>query len=117
MESEGAALPHDFNGEHDADMSTFVTLQLNAIDVAGDWATRPAGESRTGTGDLGASTRQLRSVTGGELAVYLSELRGAVEAIRRGEYSANIAETRTQFAELGFGTPIAYRGLRFAVGA
>ena len=40
-------------------MSTTVTLQLNATNVAGDWATRSAGTARTGTGALGARTRSV----------------------------------------------------------
>lgn len=96
-------------------MSTTVTLQLNATDVAGDWATRPAGTSRTGTGALGARSRGVNAGRQDELAVYLSELRGAVESIKRGAHSPSIADSRTNVAELGFGTPALYCGIRFVV--
>ncbi len=98
-------------------MSTTVTLQLNAINVAGDWATRPAGEARTGTGDLGARTRSVNARHSDEVAVFLSELRGAVESIKRGAHSPSIADSRTEVAELGYGTPAMYTGMRFYVGA
>ncbi len=97
-------------------MSTTVTLQLNATNVAGDWATRPAGTARTGTGILGARTRTVHSRRTDEVAVYLSELRGAVESIRRGAISPSIGESRTDPAEVGYGTPLMYHGIRFAVG-
>ncbi|MCW2925380.1 MAG: hypothetical protein JWM98_2784 [Thermoleophilia bacterium] len=97
-------------------MSTTVTLQLNAANVAGDWATRSAGTARTGTGDLGASSRAPRSPRTDEIAVYLSELRGAVESIRRGAHSPSLADSRTEVAELAFGTPAMYCGIRFAIG-
>jgi hypothetical protein len=97
-------------------MSTTVTLQLNATNVAGDWATRPAGEARTGTGSLGARTRTVQSRQVDEVAVLLSDLRGAVESIRRGAHSPSIADSRTEVAELGYGTPLMYQGLCFAIG-
>lgn len=96
-------------------MSTTVTLQLNATNVAGDWATRPAGEARTLTGALGARSRRVHTRRTDEVAVYLNELRGAVESIRRGAFSPNIADSRTEIAELGFGTPALYCGIRFAI--
>lgn len=96
--------------------ATFVTLQLNATNVAGDWATREAGSARTGTGDLGARTRTVHSRRSDEVAVYLSELRGAVESIKRGAHSPSIADSRTDVAEVGYGTPLMYHGIRFAVG-
>lgn len=92
-----------------------VTLQLNATTVAGDWATRPAGAARTGTGDLGAQTRSVNASRDDEVAVYLSELRGAVESIRRGAHSPSIADSRTDVIELGYGTPALYSGIRFAI--
>lgn len=95
-------------------MSTTVTLQLNATNVAGDWATREAGSARTGTGRL--ASRGNRSRRGDRVAVYLSELRGAVEAIRRGAHSPNLADSRTDVAEISFGTPAMYCGIRFSVG-
>lgn len=96
-------------------MSTTVTLQLNAIDVAGDWATRSAGNARTGTGRLGSGVRRdgTQGVTD-ETIVLVSQLRGAVEAIRRGAHSPNIAESRSDVAEIGWGTPALYCGMRFA---
>ena len=97
-------------------MSTFVTMQLNATTAAGDWATRPAGEARTGTGALGAASRRIASRRTDEVMVYMSELRGAVEAIRRGAHSPNIADSRTETLDLSFGTPALYTGIRFAVG-
>lgn len=96
-------------------MSTTVTLQLNATNVAGDWATRSAGEARTGTGELGARTRSVTARRSDEVAVYLSELRGAVESIRRGAHSPSMADSRTEVVELGYGTPAMYCGIRFAV--
>ena len=96
-------------------MSTTVTLQLNATNVAGDWATRPAGLARTGTGDLGARTRTVNARRDDEIAVYLSELRGAVESIKRGAHSPSMADSRTDVAELGYGTPAMYCGIRFVV--
>lgn len=93
-----------------------VTLQLNATNVAGDWATRPAGAARTGTGPLGARTRSVHSRRTDEVAVYLSELRGAVESIKRGAHSPSLADSRTEAAELAYGEPAMYRGIRFAMG-
>lgn len=92
-----------------------VTLQLNATNVAGDWATRHAGTARTGTGALGARTRSVQARRTDEVAVYLNELRGAVESIRRGAHSPSIADSRTDVAEIGYGTPALYQGLRFCV--
>ena len=92
-----------------------VTLQLNATNVAGDWATRPAGMARTGTGELGARTRTVRARRDDEVAVYLSELRGAVESIKRGAHSPSLADTSTHPDEHGYGTPALYCGIRFVV--
>ena len=97
-------------------MSTTVTLQLNATNVAGDWATRPAGTARTGTGRLGAATRAIHSRRTDEVAVYLNELRGAVESIRRGAISPSLELSRTDEAEVVYGTPLMFHGIRFAVG-
>jgi hypothetical protein len=97
-------------------MTTTVTLQLNATDVAGDWATRHAGIARTGTGRLGARSRSIATRRTDEVAVFLSELRGAVESIKRGAYSPSIADSRTEAVEVGYGTPLMYLGIRFAVG-
>lgn len=96
-------------------MSTNVTLQLNATDIAGDWATRSAGAARTATGPLGARGRRISARRDDYVAVYLSELRGAVESIRRGAYSPNVPESRTEVADLGWGTPALYCGIRFAI--
>lgn len=98
-------------------MSTTVTLQLNATNVAGDWATRPAGEARTGTGTLGGRRRSLATRRSDEVAVYLGELRGAVESIKKGAHSPNLADSRTDAVDVGYGTPIMYSGLRFYIGA
>ena len=98
-------------------MTTTVTLQLNAIDVAGDWATRHAGTARTGTGKLGARTRSVQSRRTDEVAVHLNELRGAVESIKRGAHSPNLADSRTEVAEVGYGSPAMYLGMRFYIGA
>ncbi len=98
-------------------MSTTVTLQLNATNVAGDWATRPAGTAVTGTGALGARTRSVNSRRSDQVAVYLNELRGAVESIKRGAHSPSMSDSRTEVAELGFGTPAMYSGMRFYIGA
>lgn len=95
---------------------TTVTLQLNATNVAGDWATKPAGTARTGTGALGARTRGVQARRTDEVAVYLNELRGAVESIRRGAHSPSIADSRTEVAEVAYGEPAMYRGIRFAMG-
>lgn len=94
---------------------TFVTLQLNATNEAGDWATRHAGTRRTGTGALGARTRSVQSRRSDVIAVHLNELRGAVESIKRGAYSPNIADSRTEVAEIGYGTPALYQGMRFCI--
>lgn len=96
-------------------MSTIVTLQLNATDVAGDWATRSAGTARTGTGSYGDPRRRVVSRRVDELAVYMSELRGAVEAIRQDVHSASMADTRSSRADVEWGTPALYCGMRFAV--
>jgi hypothetical protein len=96
---------------------TTVTLQLNATDVAGDWATRNAGTARTGTGRLGARARTVQSRRTDEVAVFLNDLRGVVESIRRGAHSPSIADSRTDIAEVGYGTPLMYHGIRFAIGA
>ncbi len=98
-------------------MSATVSLQLNATNVAGDWATRNAGTARTGTGDLGARTRSVQTRRSDEVAVYLNELRGAVESIKRGAHSPNIMDSRTEVAEIAFGSPAMYSGLRFYIGA
>jgi len=98
-------------------MSTTVTLQLNATNVAGDWATRSAGIARTGTGALGARTRSVHSRRSDQVAVFLGELRGAVESIKRGAHSPSMADSRTEVAELAYGTPAMYCGMRFYVGA
>lgn len=98
-------------------MTTTVTLQLNAIDVAGDWAVRPAGTARTGTGALGARSRSVQSRRSDEVAVYLNELRGAVESIKRGAHSPSIADSRTEVVEVAYGEPAMYHGIRFCVGA
>lgn len=97
-------------------MTTTVTLQLNATNVAGDWATKPAGTARTGTGALGARTRSVQARRSDEVAVYLNELRGAVESIKRGAHSPSIADSRTEVAEVAYGEPAMYRGIRFAMG-
>lgn len=96
-------------------MSTTVTLQLNATDHAGDWATRSAGTARTTTGAFGARQRTVRPRRDDQVAVYLSELRGAVESIKRGAYSPCVTDSRTEVAELGYGTPAMYCGMRFAI--
>jgi len=96
-------------------MSATVTLQLNAINVAGDWATRSAGSARTGTGQLGARTRRVHPRRTDEVAIYLSELRGAVESIKRDAYSPSMHDSRTDAVELGYGAPAMYHGIRFAV--
>jgi hypothetical protein len=96
-------------------MSTTVTLQLNATNVAGDWATRSAGTARTGTGELGERTRSVHTNQSDEVAVFLSELRGAVESIKRGAHSPNIGDSRTEVAALSYGTPRMYRGLCFLI--
>lgn len=98
-------------------MSTIVTLQLNATNAAGDWATRSAGTARTGTGALGARSRSVRSRRTDEVAVYLNELRGAVESIKRGAHSPSMADSRTEIAEVGYGAPAMYSGMRFYIGA
>jgi len=96
-------------------MSVTVTLQLNAINFAGDWATRPAGAARSGTGKLGATTRRLRSARADMNVVHLSELRGAIESLRRGAHSPTMADSRTEAADIAFGTPSMYCGMRFAI--
>ena len=98
-------------------MSTTVTVPLNATNVAGDWATRSAGTARTGTGALGARTRSIHARRTDEVAVYLSELRGAVESIKRGAHSPSLADRRTEVVEVAYGTPALYCGMRFYVGA
>lgn len=99
-------------------MSTTVTLQLNAINVAGDWATRPAGSARTGTGRLGGETVRVArpSRVSDELAIHLFGLRGAIEAVRRGTHSPTLADSRTGDDDVAFGTPALYRGMWFAIG-
>lgn len=99
-----------------ADDMTQITMQLNAIDHAGDWATRRAGQSRTAT----VATRMGRRAedrVADEVAVRLHDLRGAVEAIKTGEHSPTLADTRTTHASLDYGTPAAYSGMWFALGA
>ncbi|MCB0878581.1 MAG: hypothetical protein KDC46_06330 [Thermoleophilia bacterium] len=96
--------------------TTTVTLQLNATNVAGDWATRSAGTSRSGTGHLGRTSRIFRSRRTDEVAVHLFDLRGAVESIRKSPFSSSMVENRTDAVEVGYGTPLMYHGIRFAVG-
>jgi len=97
-------------------MSTTVTLQLNATDHAGDWANRPVGSAGSGTGSLGAPTRTLEPHRGDDFVVAMSELRGIVDSIKRGTHSPNMADSRTDIVEVGYGTPIMYTGMRFAIG-
>ena len=97
-------------------MTTTVTLQLNATNVAGDWATRSAGTARTGTGRLGRRTRTVQSRKGDEVAVLLSELRGAVESIRKSPFSASLVENRTDVIDVNYGSPLMYHGICFVVG-
>lgn len=98
-------------------MTTIVTLQLNATNVAGDWATRSAGTARTGTGEMGARTRSVHTRHMDQVAVHLNELRGAVESIKRGAHSPSMADSRTDIAEVGYGAPAMYMGMRFYIGA
>lgn len=87
-------------------MSTTVTMQLNADTVAGDWVTRPAGRARTATGSV-------QSAAAAEVLVVLSDLRGAVESIRRGAYSPLMSESRTGVADVSYGSPIHYHAMWF----
>lgn len=97
-------------------MPVTVTMQLNAINHAGDWATRSAGRAGTGTGALGARTRQTAAMRAeAELAVRLNGLRGAVESMRRGVGRVTIADTATAETPSEFGTPAMYCGIRFAI--
>lgn len=96
-------------------MSTTVTLQLNATNVAGDWATRAAGVARTATGELGARDRTVHAHRDDEIAVYLSELRGAVESIKKGAHGPTMADSRTDVVDVVYGTPALYCGIRFVV--
>lgn len=97
-------------------MSTTVTLQLNANNVAGDWANRSTGSSSIGTGDIGSPARRLPTRRSHEVAVLLSDFRGAVESIRRGAHSKSIAKSSTNAMDVSFGNPLMYQGIRFAVG-
>jgi hypothetical protein len=96
-------------------MSTIVTLQLNATDVAGDWATRAAGTARTGTGAYGAAHSRPASRRMDQIAVYMNELRGAVEAIRQDVHSPSYADSRSSRADVEWGTPALYCGMRFVL--
>lgn len=98
-------------------MSTTVTLQLNAIDHAGDWANRPATQAQTRTGELGAGHRHVNASADEQVLIRMSELRGAVEAIRSGAHSPTLADSRTEEAVVGFGTPALYCGMRFDLDA
>lgn len=95
--------------------ATTVTLQLNATDFAGDWATRSAGEARTGTGAYGDPFRRPAARRVDQIAVYMNELRGAVEAIKQEVHSPNIVDTRSSRANVEYGTPALYTGMRFAL--
>ncbi len=91
--------------------STHVTLQVDvAHDPAGDWAVRQATSRH--------STRTLRSLgltNDDDTTVRLNAVRGMIEALRRGPRSEHPAATRSSADSMGFGSPIAYRGIRFIV--
>lgn len=97
-------------------MSTFITMQLNATDVAGDWATRDAGTARTGTGTFGPRERTAEMRRSDEVAIHLFDLRGAVEAMRSDVHGDTLADSRTDARTVGWGTPALYCGMRFALG-
>jgi hypothetical protein len=100
-------------------MSTFVTLQLNASPVAGDWATRSAGAARTATSlrERPAAPRSAARRELDELAVHLCGLRGAIESVKRGPCGPSVAITRTGHADVTYGSPALYRGMWFALGS
>jgi hypothetical protein len=113
--TEGGTDRRQPHHEEHAEMIT-VTLQLNSVETAGDWANRPTFEgSRTATGELGARTRRVNARHDDHVAVYLSELRGGIESIKRGAYSPNMPDSRTEVADIDYGTPALYCGMRFSV--
>lgn len=97
-------------------MSASISLQLNAVDVAGDWATRNAGESRTATGSV-AAARTASAAHSDEIAIYIHGLRGGIEAMQRGAVSRSISDTRTNEGAMAWCTPALYCGMRFSIGA
>ncbi|MCW2959961.1 MAG: hypothetical protein JWM25_380 [Thermoleophilia bacterium] len=93
-----------------------VTLQLSSVETAGDWANRPASTGRrTATGELGARTRRVNARRNDQVAVYLSELRGGIESIKRGAFGPTMADSRTDFVDVEYGTPAMYSGMRFGI--
>jgi hypothetical protein len=48
-----------------------------------------------------------------EIIVRLSDLRGAVEAMRGVPASVNIGESRSTSGQIRYGDPVGYRGMRF----
>lgn len=96
--------------------SHIVTLQIAAPGIAGDWVTRPAGDSRTLAGGRTGVGRRVPATRSDVLAITIGELRGAVEALRRGGCSIDISQTRTQHLAISYGEPAGYQGMGFVVG-
>ena len=92
---------------------TTVTMQLNAgLNEAGNWANRSVATIATPTGwQLPAEVQQRHMQH--ELAIRLSGLRGAVEAMRAEPCGVDVATTASADAPISFGSPVAYQGLRF----
>lgn len=97
-------------------MPVNVMMQLNVgANEAGDWANRRTGQSATPTALLpGRVAHSHESV---ELVIRLHDLRGAVEAMRNDSHGPTMADTRTMRGTIGYGSPVAYRGLRFILRA
>lgn len=90
-----------------------VTMQLNVgANEAGDWANRPSREAASATGWL-LPTESAIARRSYEIMIRLHDLRGAVEAMRGQPHGASLAYTNSRPAHVGFGDPIAYRGMRF----
>lgn len=88
-----------------------MNLHIAHDDVAG-WASRPVSRSRSATARMlmsGAEQRTARD----EVLIRLNGLRGSIEAIRTGAQADTLADTRTNRADIRFGSPACYRGLMF----
>lgn len=105
------ATAHEGEGEQMAAVT--VTMQMNVgANEAGDWASRRAGRTATGTGWMLARTDAM-GVASNELMIRLHGLRGAVEAMRSEPTGPTLSHNHSTRSCIGYGNPIGYRGMRF----
>ncbi len=96
-------------------VSIHVSMQVHvaANDVA-EWASAGRARARTATSRMmsfGSEDRSARD----EMLIRMRDLRGSIEAIRRGVTPSGVAQTRTNEGVVGYGHPASYMGLRFVV--